>query len=193
MAAIAAGLCSVDGCGKATYCRGRCSAHYAKWKKTRPPIARARPAADADPTLTARTSLPELLAGLAAAVPPLPGARCRDHAQLFDRTVWQRDRQKDTREARTAALAVCHQCPALDRCRAWLDGLPADQRPIGVVAGQIVAEDTTSRVQRERAERNQRITKLHAAGMANHQIAAALGCSNSTVSTVLRAPTPERR
>ncbi|OBF23022.1 hypothetical protein A5725_12065 [Mycobacterium kubicae] len=88
-------------------------------------------------TLTARTSLPELLAALAAAVPPLPGAHCRGHTRLFDTTIGHAQKV-DTREARAAALGLCATCPALDPCRAWLDRLPDHHRPTGVVAGQII-------------------------------------------------------
>ncbi|WP_179964995.1 helix-turn-helix domain-containing protein [Mycolicibacterium sarraceniae] len=178
--------CSIDGCGKAPYARGMCCAHYKKFLKARSPgTARPRPAAtEAEPALTARVSLPEFLAGLAAACPPLPGARCRDQVDLFDRTA-----AKD-QAASTAALALCRACPAREACRAWFDNLPPDQRPIGVVAGQIVAEDkTTSGFQREKAERDKRIAELHAAGLTNSEIAAVTGCSKTTV---LRALTGHR-
>lgn len=92
-------------------------------------------------------SLPEFLASLAAACPPLPGARCRGHAELFDRTNGK-SQATDTREARAAALALCQACPALHACREWVDNLPPDERPAGVVAGQIVPE--TKRPNRKR-------------------------------------------
>lgn len=131
------------------------------------------------------TSLPELLADLAAAV-HLPEASCRGHAQLYDRTAGK-SQAADTREARTTALALCHTCPTLHRCRAWLDSLPPDTRPFGVVAGQIVAEDkTTSSFQRERAERDAHIVKLHTAGMTSHEIVALTGHSKSTVLRAVR-------
>ena len=135
--------CATDGCSRAPYARGMCCAHYKLFLKARPrgAVQPRRAAAEAEPALTARMSLPEFLASLAAACPPLPGASCRGRAELFDRTVWERGRQKDTHQARAEALAVCHACPAQTACRAWLDSLPPDQRPIGVVAGQIVAEN----------------------------------------------------
>src|SRR5947209_3091173 len=111
--------CSVEGCAKPTYSRAMCCAHYKRHLKTRPPgTARPRPApAESDPALTARTSLSELLAALAAAVPPLPGARCRGHAQLYDHTT-EHSQKADNREARAAALGLCSTCLALDPCRA---------------------------------------------------------------------------
>lgn len=130
------------------------------------------------------TPLAELLTDLAAA-PRLPGASCRDHAQLYDRTAGN-SQATDTREARTAALALCHACPDEQACRAWIDTLPPDQRPIGVVAGQIVAEDNTSSFQRERAERDAHIVKLHATGMTSHEIASLTGHSKSTVLRAVR-------
>lgn len=134
----------------------------------------------------AMTALPELLADLAAA-PRLPGASCRGHAQLFDRTILRRGHQKDARQARTAALSICHDCPALDHCRAWLDRLPPDERPIGVVAGQLVSEDKTrSGFQREKAAREKRIVELHESGLAASEIAAVTGCSKTTVLRAVR-------
>jgi len=37
-----------------------------------------------------------------------------------------------------AALRICRQCPALARCRSWLDGLDPHERPHGVVAGRVL-------------------------------------------------------
>lgn len=129
--------------------------------------------------------LADLLADLAAA-PRLPGASCRGHAQLYDRTT-ENSHAHDTREARAAALALCQACPALPACRRWLDRLPPDQRPTGVVAGQLIAEDkTTSGFQREKAEREKRITELHATGLATGEIAAVTGHSKTTVLRALR-------
>lgn len=131
---------------------------------------------------TGRISLTEFLAALSAAAPHLPGASCRSHVELFDRTTGD-TRKPDTREARTAALNLCHTCPALDPCRTWLDSLPAHQRPTGVIASRIVTADTTqsSSFQREKAARDKRITELHATGLATSEIAAMTGCSKTTV------------
>lgn len=135
--------CSADGCSKAAYSRGMCCAHYKRFLKARPRgIARTRPVAESDPVLTARISLTEFLTSLAAACPPLPGARCRDQTELFDRTVGERGRQKDAREARATAVAICRGCPALRPCRGWLDSLPPGERPIGVIAGLVATAST---------------------------------------------------
>ncbi|MBV5244336.1 hypothetical protein KUF57_12405 [Mycolicibacterium sp. PAM1] len=80
-----------------------------------------------------------MLAALAAAVPPLHGSRCRGRADLFDATIdGQRGHHDDTLTARAAALAICGTCPALQPCRAWFDRLDPAQRPLGVIAGQLV-------------------------------------------------------
>lgn len=132
--------CQVDPCGNAVYSRGLCCAHYKRQLKARPSgTARPRPGAAAeDSTTSAMTPLPELLAALAAAVPPLPGARCRNRWELFDQTVTGPRGDHDVLPyARAAALQLCNQCPALNGCRAWLDGLPAHERPLGVVAGRV--------------------------------------------------------
>nr|WP_220096340.1 WhiB family transcriptional regulator [Mycolicibacterium fortuitum] len=38
----------------------------------------------------------------------------------------------------TAAKALCATCPALSACRSWLESLPAQERPTGVVAGLVI-------------------------------------------------------
>lgn len=175
-------LCTTDGCNKPTYSRGMCCSHYKRHLKARPPgTAQPRPVAvESVPAMPVeRISLPEFLASLAAAVPPLKGARCRAHTQLFDNAA-------NTRKDRDVALAICHDCPALHRCRAWLNGLPAHQRPIGVVAGQVITEDTIiSTFQRERAERTERILALHRSGLSLSAIAGATGASKTTVRRAL--------
>ena len=35
------------------------------------------------------------------------------------------------------ALHLCADCPALEACREWFDGLPRTRRPTGVVAGRV--------------------------------------------------------
>ncbi|BBX16959.1 hypothetical protein [Mycolicibacterium duvalii] len=118
-----------------------CCSHYKRFLKTRPPGA-AKPrdkTADTDTTNPGRISLADFLAALAAAVPPLRGARCRGHAELFDATiVGRRGHHAETQQARAAAVSVCAACPALDACRGWLDQLPTDARPLGVVAGRVI-------------------------------------------------------
>ena len=66
-------------------------------------------------------------------IPRLPGAACRGHPELFD-VAGQHDR-----DAIAQAKAVCHACPVLRECRAWLRSLPKPVRPCGVVAGRFVA------------------------------------------------------
>lgn len=78
-------------------------------------------------------TLASLLASLAAA-PSLPDASCRGLWDTFDP-----GRQEDTEalhERHRTALRVCERCPELAPCRAWLDGLPKTERPLGVVAGR---------------------------------------------------------
>lgn len=71
-------------------------------------------------------------------VPALPGALCRGDWELFDATIAQRGGNREyLAYARRAAVSLCQSCPALDPCRAWLDGLPATARPHAVTAGQI--------------------------------------------------------
>lgn len=130
------------------------------------------------------TPLAELLADLAAAV-HLPDASCRGHAQLFDRTAGK-SQATDTREARTTALALCHTCPDEQACRAWIDSLAPDQRPIGVVAGQIVNPAKPPSLKSKNAQRAERFAALHQSGMSAGDIAAATGHSKSTVLRALR-------
>jgi hypothetical protein len=85
----------------------------------------------------------ESISALLAGVPDLPGARCRGRADLFEATVGVRPvdgrpTRAELENARTAALCLCATCPALDACRAWLDGLGPARRPRGVIAGQVV-------------------------------------------------------
>lgn len=83
--------------------------------------------------MTAR--LDDLLLSLAGA-PALPGARCRCRHHLFDPPAAYED--PETVDARhPQALELCRQCPALASCRRWLDELPPQKRPPGVVAGEI--------------------------------------------------------
>jgi hypothetical protein len=72
--------------------------------------------------------LQELLGALAG-IPPLPGALCRGQWNLFD--------EANDPGAIEAATRTCELCPALDRCRQWVNGLPPRNRPTGVVAGQL--------------------------------------------------------
>jgi hypothetical protein len=66
-----------------------------------------------------------LIAAILAGMPRLPGALCVG------------DRRFDGRSAddAAAAVAVCHQCPALQCCAEWLNSTPKYRRPTGVIAG----------------------------------------------------------
>lgn len=81
---------------------------------------------------------------LLESIPALDGARCKGRSDLFERTNGEhhmtgRVTTTELDDARSEALRLCNNgCPALDPCRAWLQGLPAAQRPRGVVAGQVV-------------------------------------------------------
>jgi len=86
--------------------------------------------------------LPERLAPariMLADSPRLDGARCIGRPQLFDQHR-HNDPNRDRDQA--TALRTCASCPALTACRAWLDSLPAWQKPPGVIAGQVVAAAT---------------------------------------------------
>lgn len=80
-------------------------------------------------------TLVDLLAALAG-VPPLPGARCKGHAALFDPARVGEDVSRVERRHRVA-LETCMGCPALGPCRMWLDSLQPRDRPPGVIAGTI--------------------------------------------------------
>lgn len=77
------------------------------------------------------------LLDVVSAAPCLPGARCRGRHALFDCA--GQDEPTDVVEARHAqALGLCEHCPAATRCQSWLDSLPPNKRPAGVVAGRLV-------------------------------------------------------
>jgi hypothetical protein len=59
----------------------------------------------------------------------LPLAACVSFAPLFDAF---------TPEAAAVPLRCCQVCPELKPCAAWLASLPLEDRPVGVVAGQVV-------------------------------------------------------
>jgi len=77
-----------------------------------------------------------LLRELAAAVPRLRGARCRDKWELFDAAATRL--HGPAASAQAEALAECRQCPALMLCREWLDSLEPRARPSGVIAGRVI-------------------------------------------------------
>lgn len=71
----------------------------------------------------------------------LPGAACTGRWSLFDPPP-RGEPPAATRQRHTQAIELCHACPALNRCKDWLDQLPHNQKPAGVVAGIIVREST---------------------------------------------------
>ena len=84
------------------------------------------------------THLDHLLDALAAATPRLDGARCRNLWAAFDPPDPDED-PADVTYRHRVALTLCESCPALTPCGAWLDALAPAQRPLGVVAGRVVA------------------------------------------------------
>ena len=81
------------------------------------------------------STLDHLIATFAGA-PALPGARCRGRHHLFDPAATGED--PDAVEQRhTKALGLCEHCPSLRPCRDWLQSLPRQKKPDGVIAGQI--------------------------------------------------------
>lgn len=74
----------------------------------------------------------EDLAGALAGVPLLEGARCKGRPERFDLDI------RSGREAVDWATYTCGACPALRKCRRWVDSLPPRQWPSGVVAGRLV-------------------------------------------------------
>jgi len=91
------------------------------------------------------------LLGAISAAPALPGAKCRGRPHLFDPPGDREHADTVTARHRQAA-ALCTRCPALDRCRAWLDSLPPSRRPSGVIAGQVTEPRRPGRPKRK--ERN---------------------------------------
>lgn len=75
------------------------------------------------------------LLGAAAAVPRMPDAACRAQTRMADLDVGS------SRERIDAGIETCLGCTQLQRCGDWLDRLPADQRPRGVVAARLVDPD----------------------------------------------------
>lgn len=76
------------------------------------------------------------------AATPMPrelrvGAPCRGAWDMFDPAA-EGEHRLAVAERHAEALEFCGRCRLLNTCRAWLDALPANQRPIGVVAGRIV-------------------------------------------------------
>ena len=79
----------------------------------------------------------EALNNLAA--PSFPQALCRGRADLFDAAAGRPNRT-EVQHARALALAICAQCPCLQRCSDWVDSLHPWQQPHGVVVGRVVTK-----------------------------------------------------
>ncbi len=73
--------------------------------------------------------------------PALPGALCRGKHALFD-PAEPSDDHRVLDQLHREAVALCDTCPALARCRSWIESLPAHKRPTGVVAGRLITEET---------------------------------------------------
>nr|ABP46364.1 hypothetical protein Mflv_3893 [Mycolicibacterium gilvum PYR-GCK] len=82
--------------------------------------------------------------------PSLPGAKCRGRHHLFDAPEPGVDTD-ETRKAEQIALRLCSECPSLGPCRTWLESLPKNKRPLGVVGGAV---NTPRRVGRPRKRGN---------------------------------------
>lgn len=66
-----------------------------------------------------------LLSAMLASQPKLTGARCTDHAELFDPQAPGEDRATCRRRHEQAA-ALCATCPAVGLCRTWALTQPRD-------------------------------------------------------------------
>lgn len=82
----------------------------------------------------------ERLARLTAAVPmPLElrrSAPCRGRWAIFD-PAHEGEHRTAASQRHAAAVEFCGHCRLLSICTAWVASLPENQRPGGVVAGQI--------------------------------------------------------
>lgn len=104
----------------------------------RPGRPRGGPSVGGTPTAAARV----LAAAVTAGTPELPGAACTQDPRLFDPRRAERyagGEKPDTAAQRhAAAAAICHRCPVLHACRRWLDTVPRNRRPTGIVAGRLI-------------------------------------------------------
>lgn len=84
----------------------------------------------------------DLLAALRG-IPNLHGAACTGLWPAFD-AAEPDETAEDTEHRHNTAIRVCNNCPALQPCRQWFDGLRPSQRPAGVIAG-LVSEPRSRR------------------------------------------------
>ncbi|TAM68295.1 hypothetical protein [Mycobacterium sp.] len=75
------------------------------------------------------------LLGAAAAAPRMRDAACRNETWLSDVEA------RSCRATIDSGIDVCLGCRHMQQCSDWVDSLPADQRPRGVVAGRLVDPD----------------------------------------------------
>lgn len=76
--------------------------------------------------------LASLMGAWAAGVPRLHAAACHGVTWLADVDI------RSSRATIDAALEVCLGCRELLACSSWVDQLPADQRPVGMVAARLI-------------------------------------------------------
>lgn len=69
--------------------------------------------------------------------PVLPGAKCRGRSRLFDPAHYG-ELAENVAQRHVQAAMLCAGCPSLDACATWLDSLPPNRRPGGVVAGRVI-------------------------------------------------------
>jgi hypothetical protein len=70
------------------------------------------------------------------AAPALPGALCRHRHALFDPAA-PGENPDDVDARHDLALGLCEYCPTLSRCQEWVENLPPQRRPLGVIAGKV--------------------------------------------------------
>jgi hypothetical protein len=75
------------------------------------------------------------LSGARVGTPELKGGRCVGEWEIFDN-------EHGSAELEEYAINLCQACPALAECRSWFESLKPSKRPIGVVAGRVVRQQT---------------------------------------------------
>ena len=66
----------------------------------------------------------------------IDSAACAGRWQLFDPGA-EGEPFDTVRYRHQAAQRVCGTCPVLSECRSWIDSLPQEERPLGVIAGRV--------------------------------------------------------